>query len=200
MIVRMRRFLAILTAVLHLLVQFFFCVTLSLATGWFAFVIYHEARDLRMTPLQLLVALCGGEHSRDRPFRIWLTIDNGYIYLTIFVLVSFIAGVWLSAGLAHWRWQRRLLGWVGLVGSIIWFNTLTWPLTWLLEKLSGQNPRYDGPDLEQSAQYAVVFGVSLLFTFAGMPAGGALARLAPRNRRRRFIRKLAKHRKRRRSE
>jgi hypothetical protein len=153
-----------------------------------------------MSPLQILIAACGGPHGSDRSFRSWFFTDYGFLELVIFAIVSFIAGMWLTAGLAHWRWPRQFLAWAALIAGFLWIELILWPLSWLLGLASHQSAMYSGPGVAESADLAFILGLSMTITLLGIPPGRALSRLGVRSQRGQFRRKLARLRKRKHSE
>jgi hypothetical protein len=148
----------------------------------------------------MFIAACGGAHGHDRQFRAWLIDEGGIIEIIVFVLVSFIAGVWLRTAFGHWRWPRPFGAWILLIAGLSWIKTLIWPLTWIFLKATHQPAIYDGPRLQESMDLAFVLGLSFAISLTGVGLGRVLLRLTAGSRRKQFLKKLARMRKRRHAE
>lgn len=198
--VRARRAVLIAGAIVRLAFQLLFAIGFSAAVAGCIHVFANQIRDLRLTPLSFIKTLFVQSKEHDRLMRNWFIGDNGLWLLAAFLSASFIAGIWLRIGLSHWRWPRQLMGWIILISALIWLDLFFWPLTWMIRKLTSEPTRYDGPTLSQSIDFGAILFVSVFITLLGTPIGFVLTRVSAHSSRRRFIKRLAKLRRRRRAE
>lgn len=149
----------------------------------------YAAEQRGRTTLDLRLLLGGDERYSE-----WDRF-GALLLMGVWVGVQLAVGVFLTAGLAHWR-PRRLpwVAWAGVLAMLLSLEPLLFPARAAMGWALGDPVRYEGPTmLAWGLRLAMGLG-AMVFSLPGVPLSGVFVLAAEAGRRRRFRRRRRRQR------
>lgn len=116
--------------------------------------------------------------------------DVGPWRVSVWMVASIAAGVWMGATLPHWKRCAPLVVWPLTLALAACAPMIAWLIWWPLAQLAMRSAVYLGPNQHQSMIMLQVIGGACLITFAALPAGPLARRAWRRSRARRWRKRL----------
>lgn len=118
--------------------------------------------------------------------------DVGPWRISVWLIASIVAGVWMGATLPHWKRWAPILVWPAALAIAACAPMIAWLIWWPLAKLAMRPAIYLGPTQHQTMIMAQVITAACLLTFAALPAGPLARKAWRRSRARRWRKRLSR--------